>query len=304
MDEHEQPTEVNGSLRHIIEALIFASSDPISVELLQDILQGVGGNGKGMRVENMSIVSAVEELNREYDQKGTAYRISKVAGGFQFTTLPQYAEWVGRLYEEKARRKLSQAALETLAIIAYKQPVSKPEVEAIRGVNADYVIRTLLERGLITIIGRAATVGRPLLYGTTKEFLRHFGIGDLAELPKPREIDEILSEMDLESDPRFTKLQEKLEEVERRRGAAESHRAGRGGASIEDFDQPTGPQHELPHSPGVETGQRDEQTSSRIQERSQQEKPRDSSLADRRASDPDEYPQRAHPDQADTDSSE
>jgi segregation and condensation protein B len=112
------------------------------------------------------------------------------------------------MIKERSRRKLSQASLESLAVIAYKQPVTKPELEAIRGVNADYVIRSLLERDFITIVGRAASPGRPLLYGTTRHFLKHFGLNDLSELPKPREIDELLAEADFEVEKRM------LEELE------------------------------------------------------------------------------------------
>ena len=303
MDERQQVISVEGTVKRIVEALIFASSDPISVESIQDIFQGFGENGKPVRIETIQIVSAVEELNRQYEKNGAAYRISKAAGGFQFATLPQYAEWVGRLYEEKARRKLSQAALETLAIIAYKQPVSKPEVEAIRGVNADYVVRTLLERNLITLIGRAATVGRPLLYGTTKDFLKYFGINDLSELPKPREIDEILSEVDLDADPRFRILQEKLEEVEKQKGPEETSPLATERASDEVQGKPEGPQREGPSHLGLTAPYRNEETATDIQGQSQQEKPQDPSLADRRASDPDEHPLRAQPDQADADSS-
>ncbi|MGA9116249.1 MAG: SMC-Scp complex subunit ScpB, partial [Bacteroidota bacterium] len=122
--------------------------------------------------------------------------------------------WLGRMLREKSRRKLSVSALESLAVIAYKQPVTKPEIEAIRGVNADYVMRSLLERNLIAIVGRAATPGRPLLYGTTREFLKHFGINDLAELPKPREMDELLAEAEFEVEKRMLK---EMEERETRR---------------------------------------------------------------------------------------
>lgn len=302
MDEQQQMTGVDRTLKHIVEALIFASSDPISVESIQDIFQGLGEDGKPRRVESMEIATAVEELNREYDQQGTAYRILKVAGGFQFATLPQYAEWVGRLYEEKARRKLSQAALETLAIIAYKQPVSKPEVEAIRGVNADYVIRTLLERNLITIIGRAATVGRPLLYGTTKDFLKYFGLNDLSELPKPREIDEILSEADLNSDPRFRMLQEKLEEVEEQRSLKETHPTEIERDTLVGQGQPGGTEPEELLRLQVTSPYRDEETAPEIQ--SQQETSQDPSLSDRRESDQDEYPRPAEQDQPDAGTSE
>jgi segregation and condensation protein B len=110
---------------------------------------------------------------------------------------------LGRMVKERSKRKLSVSALESLAVIAYKQPVTKPEIEAIRGVNADYVLHSLLERNLVTIVGRAATPGRPLLYGTTKEFLKHFGINDLSDLPKPREISELMAEAEFEVEKRM-----------------------------------------------------------------------------------------------------
>jgi len=120
------------------------------------------------------------------------------------------------MVKEKAKRKLTQAVLETLSVIAYKQPVTKPEIEAIRGVNSDYAMQKLLERGLVTIIGRAVTPGRPLLYGTTLDFLKHFGINDLSELPKPREIEEIMADQGLDMErevlKRMGRTDEEIEE--------------------------------------------------------------------------------------------
>jgi len=118
---------------------------------------------------------------------------------------------VGKLFKEKARRKLSQTAVETLAIIAYKQPITKSEIEFIRGVNADYIMKTLLEKNLATITGRAHSPGRPLLYGTTPEFLKHFGLNEITDLPKPREIEELLGETELEVEKRMLANQEELE---------------------------------------------------------------------------------------------
>jgi segregation and condensation protein B len=122
------------------------------------------------------------------------------------------------MMKERSRRKLSVSALESLAVVAYKQPVTKPELEAIRGVNADYVIRSLLERNLIAIVGRAATPGRPLLYGTTKEFLKHFGLNDLSDLPKPREIDELLEEAEFEVEKKLIREQDAADRDERAAG--------------------------------------------------------------------------------------
>lgn len=136
----------------------------------------------------------IDELNEEYEMTGRPFRIIEIAGGFQFATTREYGEFVGLLARDKMRRKLSPAALETLAIVAYRQPVTKPEVEAIRGVNCDQVLFSLLERNLLAITGRAETVGKPLLYGTTEEFLRAFGLNSLNDLPKLRELEELMEE--------------------------------------------------------------------------------------------------------------
>jgi segregation and condensation protein B len=136
----------------------------------------------------------IEDLNAEYEDSGRAFRIVEVAGGFQFATVREYGEYVALLSKEKQRRRLSPAALETLAIIAFRQPISKPEIEAIRGVNSDQVLLSLLEKNLVSITGRSESVGRPLLYGTTDEFLRIFGLNSLNDLPKLREIEELMEE--------------------------------------------------------------------------------------------------------------
>lgn len=204
------------SKQHIIEALIFASDEPLSARQIIDILSSAESGGPRMRVKEDDLFGYIRELNSEYVKSGKSFRIIQVAGGFQFATMPEFAEWLGRMVKEKAKRKLSAAVLETLSVIAYKQPVTKPEIEAIRGVNADYAIQKLMEREMITIVGRAATAGRALLYGTTAEFLRHFGINDLSELPKPREIEEIMAdqgfEMEKEVLKRMGKTEEEIEE--------------------------------------------------------------------------------------------
>jgi segregation and condensation protein B len=190
-------------LKEILEALFFASDEPLTLRQVNEILGELDENDRPRRISEESILKAIDELNSEFEFTNRAIRVVKVAGGYQFATLPKFAHWLGRMVKEKSKRKLSQAALESLAVIAYKQPVTKPEIEAIRGVNADYVLRSLLERNLVTIVGRAATPGRPLLYGTTRDFLKHFGLNDLSELPKPREIDELLAEAEFEVEKRL-----------------------------------------------------------------------------------------------------
>jgi segregation and condensation protein B len=208
--------KISENKRHIIESVIFGSDEPLSMRQIIDIFWSTDANVPRFRVKEEEILTIIRELNAEYVQTNRSFRIIQIAGGFQFATMPEFAEWLGRMVKEKARRKLTQATLETLSVIAYKQPVTKPEIEAIRGVNADYAIQKLMERGLVTIVGRAASAGRPLLYGTTQDFLKHFGINDLSELPKPREIDEIMaeqgSEMERELLKRMGKTDEEIEE--------------------------------------------------------------------------------------------
>ncbi|MEO8167830.1 MAG: SMC-Scp complex subunit ScpB [bacterium] len=198
----EQPT----TLKQIIEALLFGTDEPLSIRQIDEILDGFeAGELPQKRINEQVILDCIEQLNKEYGETGRSMHIVKVAGGYQFATLPHFSLWLGRMLKEKSKRKLSVSALESLAVIAYKQPVTKPEIESIRGVNADYVIRSLMERNMITIVGRAPTPGRPLLYGTTRDFLKHFGLNDLSELPKPREIDELMAEAEFEVEKQMLK---------------------------------------------------------------------------------------------------
>ena len=178
----------------VIEALIFASEDSISASELIKAIKGI--DGEDIQISSSDVENCVEELNAKYETENLSVKIIKLSNGFLFATKPEYANYVGYLSSEKSKRRLSQAALETLAIIAYKQPITKPEIESIRGVNSDYMLNTLLEKDLITISGRAETIGRPLLYVTTNEFLKYFGLNNIGDLPKPREIDEIMQDED------------------------------------------------------------------------------------------------------------
>jgi len=178
----------------IIEALIFSSDEPLSESEIIRTIKGI--DGEDAEISSQIVSEIINNLNAEYSNSGRAIRIVNVAGGFLFATKEEYSKYIGFLSSEKSKRRLSQAALETLAIIAYKQPITKPEIESIRGVNSDYVIASLLDKNLITISGRAETIGRPLLYSTTKEFLIYFGLNDIKDLPKPREIEEIMQDED------------------------------------------------------------------------------------------------------------
>jgi segregation and condensation protein B len=218
MEEQQTTTapvllEVPSALKQLIEGLIFAADGPLSMRQIKVIYEQQTPDGQERRLEQSQIQQIIQELNAEYQKQDKAYRIVAIAGGFQFATMKEYAEWIGRLYKEQSRRKLSQSSLESLAIIAYKQPISKPEIESIRGVNCDYVLRTLLEKELVTITGRAETVGRPLLYGTTREFLRHFGLNEVTDLPRPREIEEILGESQFETERRMLEAQAGADQI-------------------------------------------------------------------------------------------
>lgn len=180
--------------RSVIEALVFSSDEPISSSEIIKAIKGI--DGEEIDVNENDVLESIDGLNEIYNSENRSFQILKIAGGFTFGTKTDFAKYLGFLSSEKSKKRLSQAALETLAIIAYKQPITKPEIEAIRGVNTDYMMNTLLEKKLITISGRSETVGRPLLYATTNEFLVYFGLNKISDLPKPREIDEIMNDED------------------------------------------------------------------------------------------------------------
>ena len=171
-------------LKAIVEALIFASPEPVTMKTLVKLLD---------TEPKEDIVAALEELKTDY-QTRNGLMLVEVAGGYQIVTRPELHEWVRRLFHERTTQKLSVASLETLAVIAYKQPVTLPEIIALRGVKSGGVVKTLLEKRLIRITGRKEVVGRPMLYGTTKQFLLHFGLKDLGELPRIEEFAEVLGE--------------------------------------------------------------------------------------------------------------
>ena len=170
-------------LDRIIESLIFASPEPVSIGRIRECIEGG---------EELDIDEIVDTLNAHYVENNRSFNIIKVAGGYQMVTLPEYERWVRRIFTGRGRLRLSHQAMETLSIIAYRQPVSKPTMESIRGINCDGVIKTLLERDLINIKGRENSPGRPILYGTTREFLRYFGLDNLSDLPQLKEIEDIM----------------------------------------------------------------------------------------------------------------
>jgi len=204
-----------GEQLHALEALIFASEEPLTNRMLHRLLvledpsQQVPGQqqlpleGEQAQPVPETVVPTfdvpkgffdelVEEINEQLERVERPYRIVKIAGGFQFATTPAHGQLVQRLLKAKNRRRLTQAALETVAIIAYRQPITKAEIDAIRGVNSGEVVNSLVEKQLVAMVGRAETLGKPLLYGTTEEFLRVFGLNDISDLPKLREIDDLI----------------------------------------------------------------------------------------------------------------
>ena len=169
-------------LKPIIEALLFVSHEPVTLERLTAAL--------GM-VSKAEVGQALAQLQAEYEKAERGIQVSEIAGGFQLTTRPEYAPWIKALGKSKPAPKLSRSGLESLAIIAYRQPIVRAEIEAIRGVETSGVLRTLLERKLVRIVGRKDVPGRPIMYGTTKHFLQHFGLCDLGQLPPLREFKEL-----------------------------------------------------------------------------------------------------------------
>ncbi len=170
------------ALKGILEALLFVTADPIPVTRFLALLGAVSKH---------EVEQALASLGHDYEQEGRGLQLAEVAGGYRIMTKAEFAPWLKRLEKVKAPSKLSRSALESLAIIAYKQPIVRAEVEQIRGVETSGVIRTLLERKLVRIVGRKEEPGRPIMYGTTKFFLEHFGLRDLSQLPPLRDFREL-----------------------------------------------------------------------------------------------------------------
>jgi segregation and condensation protein B len=184
-DQATEPILPPREIRAVLEALIFASPQPITAKEIGQVLGGVSRD---------DWQKALEELQADYARDERGLHLVEVAGGWQITTRPEYHDWVRELLDPKTPTRLSIQALETLAVIAYKQPVTLPEIIELRGVKSGGVLKTLLEKRLIRILGRKEVVGRPILYGTTRNFLLHFGLKDLEELPQIEQFAEVLGE--------------------------------------------------------------------------------------------------------------
>ena len=186
-DEPDEPkVETNGldctldeqEIKSILEAVLFVAHDPITVDRLTAVVEGP---------QKSVVLETLKTLQQEYEQEGRGLRLAEVAGGFLLVTRPEYAPYIKRLNKTKSITKLSRSALETLAIISYKQPIIRAEIEKIRGVETSGVLRTLLDQKLVRIVGRQDVPGRPILYGTSKQFLQRFGLRDLRDLPPLKE---------------------------------------------------------------------------------------------------------------------
>ncbi len=181
-NQQPQPTDIppgfEPTVESVVEAVLFASDESLTPARLSEI---VGTNVRQLRKH-------IDDLNEKYKANNNAFRIEQIAGGYQMLTLSEYNHWLKKLVRARDDGKLSQPALETLAIIAYKQPIIRADIEAIRGVAAGEMIRNLMYKGLVKITGRAEIVGRPMLYGTTKKFLEVFGLNTLKDLPKAEEL--------------------------------------------------------------------------------------------------------------------
>lgn len=221
----ETSTEDKKVFVNILEALLFSSDTPLSISRIREVIP---------LLTPKEIATAVQTLNENYRNTARTFEIREIAGGYQIFTLPEYADYVERLNQNRQKSRLSQKALETMAIIAYKQPITKHEVEEIRGVNVDGVIRTLLSRNLITISGRAKAPGSPFLYITTKKFLEYFGLRSLEDLPKLKEIDELI---DIE-DERFPHHDTILKEIELDELGLQSEDKKPAGEEISDGKEP------------------------------------------------------------------
>lgn len=180
--EEKQPRSIS-EIVSIIEALIFVADEPITVKTLADVLEE----------DRETVEAAVEELKSEYEEREGGLQIREIAGGWQISTKTEYHEEVRKFLKTRPNAKLSLASLETLAVIAYKQPVTIPEILEIRGTQSTSAIKTLLEKRLIVMKGHKETVGRPMLYGTSKDFLIQFGLKDLSELPSIEDFEDLVN---------------------------------------------------------------------------------------------------------------
>lgn len=189
----DTPPPINRSLAEILEAILFASQKPVSAKEIGAILKGAAEGSKDSplpfaKAKVQEIQDAIETLENQYRDSNRSFEVRESAAGWQIVTKPEFAPWMRQLFPENRPARLSAPSMETLAIIAYKQPITRADIEAVRGVAVDGVMQTLLDRGLVRIAGRADIAGRPLLYETTTFFMEHFGLKNLDDLPNAAEL--------------------------------------------------------------------------------------------------------------------
>ena len=224
--DEADPHPSDHDLIEAAEAIIFAADEPVEPHRIAEIFAEVTGRHQPSLDE---VEQAVEQLNAEYRDTGRSVHIHEWSGGYQMATRQTLSPFVKALFVGEQETSLSRSLMETLAVLAYRQPVTRPEVDFIRGVNSDYAIRKLMEMGLADVKGRADSMGRPLLYGTTPRFLEQFGLGSLEDLPTLREVQELLD------DPAFDEERAKLLQLNAEE-AAKARQAADGGAPVEALD--------------------------------------------------------------------
>lgn len=198
------------ALMHVAEALVFAADRPVAPREIAGVYSDVTGHDAP---SDRDVLEAVASLNKAYEASGRVFRIERWAAGFRMATISPVAPYLKSFFNKDRNRKLSHSLMETLAIVAYRQPVTKPEVDFVRGVDSGYALGKLMERGAIDVVGRGDSLGRPLIYGTTDSFLEQFGLGDIDDLPNLREIEEILG------DPSFSKERVELLQLQQEENA-------------------------------------------------------------------------------------
>lgn len=209
---------------HVAEALVFAADRPVTAREIASVYSDVTGNDAP---SDGDVLEAVTSLNKAYEASGRVFRIERWAAGFRMATISPVAPYLKSFFNKEQNRKLSHSLMETLAIVAYRQPVTKPEVDFVRGVDSGYALGKLMERGVIDVVGRGDSLGRPLIYGTTDSFLEQFGLGDIDDLPNLREIEEILG------DPSFSKERVELLQLQQEENAIRDGAADQAGPQAE-----------------------------------------------------------------------
>ena len=218
------------TLAQVTEALVFAADRPVAAREIAGAYSEVTGNAAPA---DAHVLEAVARLNEAYEVEGRVFRIERWAAGFRMATIAPMAPYLKSFFNRAQAQKMSRALMETLAIVAYRQPVTKPEVDFVRGVDSGYALGKLMEKGFVDVAGRSDSLGRPLIYGTTPAFLEQFGLGDLDELPTLREIEEILG------DPAFSRERAELLQLQQEDEAME----------VQDEGDPAGPE-EAPEGDG------------------------------------------------------